>query len=399
MPVLFALLLTLQGPSATLGVRVADLPPIVAASSAINNLRGALVTALQPGGAAERAGIHVNDIIVAIGNENVNAAGDVSLIMTLHKGGDVVAVNFVRPGNALPWPKMILRATLAGGAATQSTPPATGIYERSNGVNVAPPTPPAAATTARSVSNTAPVAVSLVNSKRCYALAPSGWSIVSRDIGDAADVTSADGRVYAGWIIHGVERMQERVYGELFGDPQASSRATIEWAAKNMGQRGGMQYVGQPREIGAGFIGQEVQGQGMRGMVIYKVYPPAFGMSQGSYIISLRMALAPDDASGALNTAVGVSTSINCNVGLEVHDQGDMKLPRPGDVFDKRRKSEANDLTDYNSTLNTQYAHSPSTGQTFLMDRSSQWNETGPDGPGYYRKVGNSQEKLVPGIQ
>jgi hypothetical protein len=221
----------------------------------------------------------------------------------------------------------------------------------------------------------------------------------SRDIGDAADLASADKRVYAGWVIHGVERAQERVYGDLFGDPQASSRATIEFVAKNIGQRGGLQYVGQPREVGAGFIGQELQGPGIRGMVIYKVYPPAFGMSPGSYIISLRMALAPADMPGALNTAVGVSTSINCNVGLEVRNQGPTNLPRPGDVFDKRRKSEANDLTDYNSTLNTQYAHSPSTGQTFLMDRSTQWNETGPDGPGYYRKVGNSQEKLVPGIQ
>src|SRR5690349_2035149 len=101
--ILFHMLVALQGQPAALGARVTDLPPAVAASSAIYNLHGAVVTALQPGGAAERAGVRVNDIITSIGNETVNAVGDISLIMTLHKPGDAVTMTVVRPGAALPW--------------------------------------------------------------------------------------------------------------------------------------------------------------------------------------------------------------------------------------------------------------------------------------------------------
>jgi hypothetical protein len=252
----------------------------------------------------------------------------------------------------------------------------------------------------RSVSNTGAVAVELKQSKRCYALAPADWSIDSRDIGDAADLKSSDGRIYSGWLIHGVERIQERFQGELFGDPPTSARATVDAIGQLVGMRGRYQYVGQPQQVGAGFIAQELQAPGYRAMVIYKEYPPAMGMSQGSYIISLRIALASNEGpANALNTAVGVSASINCTTGLEVRNNGNTQLPRPGDVFDKRRKSEANDLTDYNSQLGTQYAHSPSTGQNYLLDRATQWNDHGPDGPGYYRQVGNTTEKLVPGIQ
>jgi len=75
-------------------------------------------------------------------------------------------------------------------------------------------------------------------------------------------------------------------------------------------------------------------------------------------------------------------------------------LPRPGDVFAKKRGGgETDDLEGYNSQLGTQYVHSPSTGQNYLVDRTAAWNDTGPDGPGFYRKVGNSYEKLEAGMR
>jgi hypothetical protein len=50
----------------------------------------------------------------------------------------------------------------------------------------------------------------------------------------------------------------------------------------------------------------------------------------------------------------------------------------------------------YNVQLGTGYVHSE-TGQNFLVDPASDYQSTGPDGPGYYRQVGNSYEKLIPG--
>jgi hypothetical protein len=32
-----------------------------------------------------------------------------------------------------------------------------------------------------------------------------------------------------------------------------------------------------------------------------------------------------------------------------------------------------------------------------VLDRATQWNDNGPDGPGYYIKGGNDLEKLTPG--
>jgi hypothetical protein len=48
----------------------------------------------------------------------------------------------------------------------------------------------------------------------------------------------------------------------------------------------------------------------------------------------------------------------------------------------------------YNKELGTQYAHSPSTGQNFSLDPTTDWHDTGSEGPGYYRQAGNTYEKL-----
>ena len=117
----------------------------------------------------------------------------------------------------------------------------------------------------------------------------------------------------------------------------------------------------------------------------------------GSYIISARIVVVPRDASPReLNVAVGVAASINCTTTFIPPKTGDVPLPRPGDAFDRKRHAESDDL-DYNVQLGTQYAHTPS-GDLYYLDRATMWNETGPDGPGYYKKNGNDIIKLIPGV-
>jgi len=50
----------------------------------------------------------------------------------------------------------------------------------------------------------------------------------------------------------------------------------------------------------------------------------------------------------------------------------------------------------YNVQLGTGYVHSDS-GQNFIVDPSTDYHQTGPDGPGYYVMVGNSLQKAEPG--
>jgi len=83
--------------------------------------------------------------------------------------------------------------------------------------------------------------------------------------------------------------------------------------------------------------------------------------------------------------------SFCCNRGLLTREHGSS-----GRSSHKSR-GEAGELEGYNAQRGTQYAHSPSTGQNFLLDRSTAWNDNGTQGAGYYRSVDNSYEKLAVG--
>jgi hypothetical protein len=259
------------------------------------------------------------------------------------------------------------------------------------------------AQTVRTVENAGAVNFVQKTQGQCTALAPADWQIVStRPQGEAIDMSSGDRQSYVGWVIHGVDRMAQITQGDLFGDPPTSSRVMVGMMAKaTFGDPGPFTYVGQPVQLGADFIAAVLQSAAHKAVLIYKVYPAPASMSYGSYIISQRIAIVPIGASDMqTRTAVGVAAGVSCVTVFTPPKNNDITLPRPGDTFDRRRRSgETNDLEGYNSQLGTQYVHSPSTGQNYLVDRTAAWNDTGPDGPGYYRKVGNSYEKLEAGMR
>lgn len=234
-------------------------------------------------------------------------------------------------------------------------------------------------------------------SGQCQALAPADWQVMGvSPRGDVGELASGDGRSYSGWGIRGVNRIMEPYYGALYGDPMTSSRFLLGKAAEALGDRSGFAPVGSPARFGDGYVVQELRSSVNRAVIVFKLYP-AGGFSPDSYIISLRMAIAPLGAGDfALKTAAGVAGSINCQTMFVPPVNNDVPLPRPGDVHDRRRQREAKDLADYNVQLGTQTFHSPTTGETILVDRAKALTN-GPDGEGVYRRVGNSYEKLTPG--
>jgi hypothetical protein len=237
---------------------------------------------------------------------------------------------------------------------------------------------------------------------QCTALAPADWQMVGTSPqADAVDLSSGDQRSYAGWGIRGVNRQMQAYYGDAYGDPITSSRFLVNMIGqKTFGETGPFNYTSQQLQLGGGFIAAELQSTAHKAVIIYKLYPAPM-LPAGSYIISLRIAIAPRNAPAmSMKTAMGVAAGINCTTMFRAPPAGDTQLPRPGDAFDRRRRgNETNDLEDYNAQLGTQYVHSPSTGQNYLVDRTAAWNDTGPDGPGFYRKVGNSYEKLEAGMR
>ncbi|MBN1822307.1 MAG: hypothetical protein JW833_16420, partial [Prolixibacteraceae bacterium] len=51
----------------------------------------------------------------------------------------------------------------------------------------------------------------------------------------------------------------------------------------------------------------------------------------------------------------------------------------------------------YNMQLGMEYVHDPDTGENYWVSPGTDYNETGRDGPGYYKQVGNDIKKLLPG--
>lgn len=83
-----------------LGVSIRDFTPETAEALGMgaSDLQGALVEEVFPDSAAEKAGIEVGDIIVAIDGQKVSGAGDLRTTIGLKRSGDKVRVSVMRDG-------------------------------------------------------------------------------------------------------------------------------------------------------------------------------------------------------------------------------------------------------------------------------------------------------------
>lgn len=81
---------------ARLGVTLQDLSAPLAASFGLNAPDGALVSSIQPGSAAAKAGLKAGDVITAVDGEPVRVAGDVSSRVGLARPGDKLKLELWR---------------------------------------------------------------------------------------------------------------------------------------------------------------------------------------------------------------------------------------------------------------------------------------------------------------
>jgi len=77
---------------------------------------GALVSAIEPGSAAESAGLHVDDIIVRVDDKKIDSSRELANAIGLKGSGEIVDIEFVRDGH-----KRNIRATLGQRTITQSS--------------------------------------------------------------------------------------------------------------------------------------------------------------------------------------------------------------------------------------------------------------------------------------
>jgi hypothetical protein len=238
------------------------------------------------------------------------------------------------------------------------------------------------------------IPVQVKQAQHCSAFAPVDWSFWTNPAASTAEALSADRTMYAGWGVTAVNQAMRPYYGDLYGDPETSIRfLTNQILTAGLGDPSGMRYTSPPQPFLDYFLLRRFESAKHAGEVFYKIYP---GGAPQMYVESVYWAIAAKSRGAAgLQTAAGVAVSIRCVTQFQY-------TPPASTASKGKRAARAGcgaggSLRGYQKELGTQYAHSPSTGQNFLLDPSTQWNATGPQGAGYYRQVGNDYEKLEPG--
>jgi len=83
---------------ASLGVSVVPVSEQVRATIGLQSTRGAYIAAVRPGGPADRAGIPVGGVIVAIDGQRINASEDLVAIIAASRPGQEVELSYYRGG-------------------------------------------------------------------------------------------------------------------------------------------------------------------------------------------------------------------------------------------------------------------------------------------------------------
>jgi serine protease Do len=86
---------------AYIGVYYREIDDPFAKDKGLNEIRGIYVDDVVKGGAADKAGIQKGDVLVHVGNSNVNSKSELLEVMGQHNPGDVVPVVVSRDGNEL----------------------------------------------------------------------------------------------------------------------------------------------------------------------------------------------------------------------------------------------------------------------------------------------------------
>ena len=81
-----------------IGVQAQELTPDLAASFGLKDMNGTLVSAVEKGGPADKAGILPGDVIRAFGGKPIQASADLSRLVAAAKPGTVVPVELWRKG-------------------------------------------------------------------------------------------------------------------------------------------------------------------------------------------------------------------------------------------------------------------------------------------------------------
>ncbi len=227
----------------------------------------------------------------------------------------------------------------------------------------------------------------------CTAFAPADWTIVGNEqrVGMGVDLAAPDQSMAASYGIVAVPRTQ--MYGGDYygtGTPEKAIETMMEATGNT-----GFVFDNDSQSVAdytLRYWRANLHGKPVRGFALYQAIE--FG-EPSNYILAYH--IGETDASNweqHKNVAYDVAVSIRCTKHLFPAQESSTRRPQ-GSSKDQiesemsRKRQEA--------TMGFQNVYSTSTGQHWEASYSD-YNPTGPDGPGYYRRVGNSYEKLNEGF-
>jgi hypothetical protein len=230
----------------------------------------------------------------------------------------------------------------------------------------------------------------------CAGLAPNNWTVDGAENNIAVGIGFADAQRNEGasYMIMGVTTAVDAYGNDFYGN--ANPVVFIQKTLTALGVYG-FQYTGQGMRLNDGYIllfwQGAVQGQQVRGFAHYTTFPS----TQNVYIIALRYGYTPANQwAKRMNVIYDVAASARCQKRLfPVRNNG----YSPSSSASKEPRGSSKDLSTLReeTTMEFQNVYSPTTGQHWEASYDD-YNPTGPDGPGYYRQVGNSYEKLEEGF-
>jgi len=92
---------------ARLGVMIRDIDPDTKQALGLKNRHGTLVTQVESGSAADKAGVQAGDVIVGMGDEKVKNSHDLPIRVARHHPGDKVILQIIRDGKHIKLPVIV----------------------------------------------------------------------------------------------------------------------------------------------------------------------------------------------------------------------------------------------------------------------------------------------------
>ena len=227
----------------------------------------------------------------------------------------------------------------------------------------------------------------------CNAFAPADWTIVGNEqrLGIGTDLASADQTMSSSYGIVAVQRTE--MYGGDFygtGTPERFLQTMIE---ANGGSGFALDNETQTVEsYTLRYWRVNMRGKPVRGFALYQTFETG---DPTNYIVAYRLGSTDADKwEQYKNLVYDVAASIRCTKHLFPAQQSGTREPK-GSSKDQIERELS--IKREEATMGFQNVYSPSTGEHWEASYSD-YNATGPDGPGYYRRAGNSYEKLNEGF-